>query len=134
MNHLIATRERRRYVQRPSDRLCGPRHAPRLCQDLGRTKQGLGRHACVKRALTTDELRLNHRDAATLAGELAGNDLPRRASADHNHVERFDAHDISHCVMETRLCPLARVVDCGEVIAAVSRGDFALETVVNDLE
>jgi hypothetical protein len=50
VNHLIATRERRRDVQRPGDRLGSPRYASRLSEDLGRTQQRLGRHARIKRA------------------------------------------------------------------------------------
>src|ERR1017187_9387885 len=95
MNHLVATCECRRDIQRPGDRLGGPRYAARLGENLGGAKQRLGRHARVERALTADRRRLHDRDAAALRREVPRDDLPRRPRTDNDHVEGFDAHIIS---------------------------------------
>jgi hypothetical protein len=38
---------------------------------------------------------LNDRDAPSLGGEIAGDDLPGRARTNDNHIESFDAHIVS---------------------------------------
>ena len=84
VDHLVATREHGRDVERPGR---DPGDAARLGGEVDRAQQRLRGHARIEGALPADEALLHDRHLEPRLAQTPGEDLARRSGTDHDHVE-----------------------------------------------